>query len=244
MKLKKNIFIIFLFVLLSCKNRSESNFVLNVDPLTESYKKNNVEYYLKIVSGRDTIYTIDSVCVNENGMITLSKVKKGWVSETRNEYNALNRIIQSEHHSDFHFKSKKEYQFDENTNTLISNDFFNNGMSKSKFNKTPDCITYYIFKEDKLSKEIFFDIKSKDTISIKEYKYNSKNKISKILIKELLDQYEVKAEYKYRKNNTLSEIIGDGEVKYISERTGLIDSVKQVSPNFIRTYKYYFRKKN
>ena len=215
--------------------------MLNVDPLTESNKKNNVEYYLRIVSGKDTIFTVDSVCVNKKGMITLEKVKKGWFSETQNEYDSLNRIIQSEHHSDIHYKSKIEYSFDKKYNNLISYVFSYNGKSKS-FNKSPNAIIYYEFENNKLSKEIFIDIQSKDTITIAEYKYNPSNKISLITRKNLLDKYEVKTEYKYRKNNTLSEIIGEGEIKYISEKTGLIDSVKQTYPNERTTYNYYFRK--
>ena len=241
LNLKKNIFLILLFVVTSCKDKNESSLVLNVDPLIESYKKNNVEYYLRIVSGKDTIYTVDSVCVNKKGMITLEKVKRGWFSETRNKYDSLNRIIQSEHHSDIHYKSKIVYGFDEKHNNLISYIFSNNGMSKS-FDKSPNGIIYYEFENNRLSKEIFIDIQSKDTITLNQYKYNSKNKISKILKKNLLDNYEVKIEYKYRKNNTLSEIIGESEIKYISKKTGLIDSVKQTDSNERITYNYYFRK--
>jgi len=214
--LKTYLLFFFLFAICSCKNVSESSLELNVDPLTEAYKKNNVEYYLRVVSGKDTIYTIDSVCVNENGLITLEKVKKGLFSETKNEYDSLNRIIKTEHNSDVHYKSKIAYHLDEKSKRLISYDFPYNPNTKS-FNTKPNSIMYHKFGNEKLIEEILIYAESKDTIRINQFRYNSKNKINEISRNNLIDKHEVKTEYKYRANNTLSEIIGDGEVKYISE---------------------------
>ena len=228
------------FAISSCKNFKESSLNINVDPLTQAYKKNNVEYYLKITSGKDTIYTIDSVCVNKNGLITLERTKKGWFSETRNEYDSLNRIIKSEHNSDIHYKSKMKYKLDKKSKNLSSFIYAFSGYSQSLKTK-PVAIMYHKFINDRLVEEILYDIESKDTVRINKYFYNSNNKIQKKLCKKVNEKYEDTTEYKYNKNNILTEIVGSGEVKYISQKTGLIDSVKQSYPNERITYKYYFR---
>lgn len=233
--MKKNLLYIFLFVISSCKNISESNLELNIDPLTNAYKNNNVEYYLKIVSGKDTIYTIDSVCINRNGLITLERVKKGWFSETKNEYDSINRIIKTEHKSDINYKIGFEYKLDEKTGNLIR-------YSKNKAHKKLKSYEYFKYEKGKLIQQFVYDEETKDTVRIITYKYNRKNKIIQISKNNLLDKYEVKTEYKYRPNNTLKQIIDYGEVKYISEKTGLIDSVKQKFPNEKTTYKYFYRK--
>lgn len=207
---------------------------LNIDPLTKAYKKNNVEYYLRVVSGKDTIYTIDSVCVNRNGLVTLKEIKKGYADKTSYEYDLLNRIIQTEHDSDIHSKFKTYYKQEKESNTLI-------GFNTNSLDKKPSSLEYFIFENNKLKEQIVIDIKSNDTIMKTQYKYNSKKNISEISKNNLIDNYEVKTEYGYRKNNTLSEIIGHGEVKYISEKTGLIDSVKQKYPHIRTTYKYHFK---
>jgi hypothetical protein len=233
--LKKKLLYIFLFVISSCKNITESNLELNIDPLTNAYKNNNVEYYLKIVSGKDTIYTIDSVCINRNGLITLERVKKGWFSETKNEYDSINRIIKTEHNSDINYKIGFEYKLDEKTGNLIR-------YSKNKALKKLKSYEYFKYEKGKLIQQFVYDEETKDTVRIITYKYNRKNKIIQILKNNLLDKYEVKTEYKYRPNNTLKQIIDYAEVKYISEKTGLIDSVKQKFPNEKTTYKYFYRK--
>ena len=229
------------FAISSCENFNESRLNLNVDPLTQAYKKNNVEYYLKIVSGKDTIYTIDSVCVNKNGLITLERTKKGWFSESSNEYDSLNRIIKSEHNSDIHYKSKMKYKLDKKSKNVNGFTYSYSGYSQSLKTKLV-AIMYYKFGNDRLVEEILYDIESKDTVRINKYLYDSNNKIRKILRKNVKEKYKDTTEYKYNKNNILIEIVGSGEVKHISQKTGLIDSVKQKYPNERITYKYYFRR--
>lgn len=225
---------------ISCKKYDESNLVLNIDPLSEAYFKNNVKYYLRIDSANDTIFNIDSVCINKNGLVFYKKAIKGWFTKTNYNYDKLNRIISIEHHSDIHYKSKIEYKFDENSNTLISHNFYNNGLTNSKFTDQPNAITHYIFNNQKLTSEILIDNESKDTINIIHYKYNSNKNLIESSIKNLEYGNEDKTVYKYRENNTLCEIIQHGEIKYISEKTGLIDSVKQKFPNEKITYKYFY----
>jgi len=233
--LKKNLLYLFLFVISSCKNISESNLELNVDPLINAYKNNNVEYYLKIVSGKDTIYTTDSVCINKNGLITLESVKKGCLSETKNEYDSLNRIIKTEHNSDIHYRIGFEYKLDEKTGNLIR-------YSKNQTHKKLKSYEYFKYEKGKLIQQFVYNEDTKDTLRIITYKYNKKNKIIQISKNNLFDKYEIKTEYTYRPNNTLKQIIDYAEVKYISEKTGLIDSVKQKFPNEKITYKYFYRK--
>ena len=242
--LKLKIFLSFFlfFAIFSCKNVSESSLNLNVDPLTEAYKYNNVEYYLRIVFWKDTIATFDSVCVNKTGLITFEKTKKSGYNENRIEYDSLNRIIKVEHHSDIHYKSKIEYEHDKKSNDLISHIFSYNENTNS-YSTNANGIKYHKFRNGKLSEQIYIDIESKDTLEKNIYSYNSNNKLYKISKNHLIDNFENKIEYKYRKNNSLKEIIDNGEVKYISEKSGLIDSVKQTNLNETIIYKYYFRKK-
>ena len=240
--MRTSILFFILLAISSCKNVNESSLEINIDPLTKAYKKNNIEYYLRVVSGKDTIYTIDSVCVNENGLITLKEVKKGYTNKTSYDYDLLNRIIQIEHHSDIHYKSKIAYLLDEKSNNLSAYGFLYNSNTKS-FHAKPNSIMRFNFENEKLIEEVLIDIESNDTFIKTQYKYNSKNKISEISKNNLIDKFEVKTKYNYRENNTLSEIIEDGEVKYISEKSGLIDSVKRTFPNEKIYYKYYFRKK-
>lgn len=169
----------------SCKHISESNLKLNVDPLIDAYKNNNVEYYLKIVRGKDTIYTIDSVCVNRNGFITLEKEKKGWFREIKNEYDSLNRIIKTEHNSDIHYKIEFEYKLDEKTGNLIK-------YSKNQTHSKLKSFKYFKFEKGKLTKQFVYNEETKDTVEIITYKYNKEHKIIEISRNNLLDKYEVK----------------------------------------------------
>jgi hypothetical protein len=214
---------------------NESNLELNVDPLISAYKNNNVEYYLKIVEGKDTIFTIDSVCINRNGLITLEKVTKGWKNETINEYDSLNRNIKTEHNSDIHYKAEFEYKFKKKGNLIK--------YSKKTKGNNYKLYEYFKFEKNRLIKQFVYDEETKDTVRIINYKYNANNKINEILKNNLLDKYKVKTKYTYRANNTLKQIIDNTEVKYISEKTGLIDSVKQEFLGEKTIYKYFYRKK-
>lgn len=232
--------LLILFAISSCKNTSESSLELNADPLTAAYKKNKVAAYLRVVSGNDTIYRIDSVSINKEGFVTLKQCKHGYSNKTIYQYDQLNRIIECEHHSDVHYKVKTEYQRSEKPNRLTAHNFAYSPSTKS-YDKKPGSITYFKFGNGKLLEETVIDVESKDTIVKILYRYNSKGKIIEISRNMLINKEEKEIKYKYRSNNTLREIIENDEVKYISKKTGLIDSIEQKYPNEKTTYTYYFR---
>ena len=68
----------------------------------------------------------------------------------------------------------------------------------------------------------------------------NKNKIKSIKRKNLEDDYVTQTKYIYAKDSVLTQIIEEVSVKYISPKTGLIDSVSNGLRGGKIIYKYFY----
>ena len=221
-------------VFFSCKKTSHHRIEfpnLDVDPLTEAHKINNIKSYIKLtLNTGDTLIGKEIVTINTQGLIT---DRKGGMPKEHFTYDSLNRLIRYKYDYDTHFEDRYEYSIDRNNHEVLqylvadsSRTIYRHFVYDQSFKKLTR--TYQLFPGYSQPWENII------------YQYSG-NKILKIIHRPTVEvpQTFVIKKYIYDKNHKLKTIASTYETQYISRTTGLIDSATKFSN---REYYIYYKK--
>ncbi|NMH28784.1 hypothetical protein [Flavobacterium silvaticum] len=238
--MKRIILILLAFVLCSCRENKITFPDLDPDPMIDAFKRNKVDYYIRMQAARDTIYQKDSVVINHSGYITDKITTLGWMDNEHYEYDSINRIRIAKTDSDIHSHLKSTYICKPSQHKVLECVYHKSFGAYLTYTK--DTI-HYLFddKMEFLKQKIC--VSDKDTTWVRRYSYNKRGKLIRILEKNLYDNIQSEVRYGYDADTILRQITDYvNRVEYISPYTGLIDSVKKSFPKEKTIYVYHFRK--
>lgn len=240
--------LLFIFLVLSCSdNPSLVDWSkVNVDPLREAFKRNQVKSYYQVLHGIDYegekfSYKSDSANYNEDGYLTSFFQLDDFLGGTRyfNSYDTLNRltaqVMRSCVGSDFIFKYESNEKLGvEKMYDIVRNDTILFSKSIYSFDE----------ENDRLSSKVEYRKDSNDTIDFCVFRY-ANNKLMNI------DGRRQSIRYTYNDVGALTKILKvfhdengndlPDETDYISTSTGLIDSTTLDEFGWVKYYSYKFR---
>lgn len=243
--------VILVYTLASCSTKySDVKFPnLEVDPLKESFKMNNVKAYYQTLHGVDYkgkkfSYKSDSANFNRDGILTSFFQLDDFLGGMTyfNRYDSLKRLISQEYRSCTYSDYFLKYEFDPRNRKAIKYKYDLVGNDSLLLIKT-------VYSLDLENTRVLNSVKywkdTNDTINLTNYEYE-KGKLVRI------NSRRGSIDYMYSETGMLTQIHkvvldekGDEieyltETDYISSKTGLIDSTLLGGNGWVNYYNYEF----
>lgn len=219
------------FFAIACSCSKEIRFPdLYVDPMIAAYKENHIDHYKKYTEWKGILIAEETVYLNECGLPVRTSHISGTLSGERFEYDSLCRVIEYRHDNDIHFKAQYHYRLVPEANRVLQYE-------------GKDTTNARIFQYNEDFGRLICESGKRDIFENIVYEYSG-DKIKAIIktYREIPD-HAIKTEFVYNKKGKLKIIRQpEGETAYVSEKTGLIDSVVTAAKEDRVYYKYFKRK--